>query len=66
MINGANLIDGYNGLLGFHSLIILINLFLINYLSENNDLATLLFFGITILIIFPTQILLVQRMYRPV
>ena len=28
IINGANLIDGYNGLLGIHSLIILLNLFL--------------------------------------
>ena len=52
VINGANLIDGYNGLLGFHSLIILLNLFLINYLSKNNDLANLLFFVILILIIF--------------
>jgi len=52
IINGANLIDGYNGLLGFHSLIILINLFLINYFSKNFDLASLLFFGILILIIF--------------
>ena len=52
MINGANLIDGYNGLLGFHSLIILLNLFFINYLNENNDFANLLFFGILILIIF--------------
>ena len=52
MINGANLIDGYNGLLGFHSLIILLNLFLINYLNEINNLANLLFFGIIILIIF--------------
>ena len=52
VVNGANLIDGYNGLLGFHSLIILINLFLINYLSKNNDLANLLFFVILILIIF--------------
>ena len=52
IINGANLIDGYNGLLGFHSLIILINLFLINYLSGNNNLASLLFFVILILIIF--------------
>ena len=25
IVNGANLIDGYNGLLGFHSLIILVN-----------------------------------------
>ena len=52
VINGANLIDGYNGLLGFHSLIILINLFLINFLSDNKDLANLLFFAILILIIF--------------
>ena len=52
IINGANLIDGYNGLLGFHSLIILINLFLINFLSGNNDLANLLFFEIIILTIF--------------
>tara|TARA_B100001765_G_scaffold205798_1_gene162507 strand:- start:80 stop:1141 length:1062 start_codon:yes stop_codon:yes gene_type:complete len=54
VINGANLIDGYNGLLGLHSLIILVNLFLINYLSENADLASFLFFGILILIIFLT------------
>ena len=27
VINGANLIDGYNGLLGLHSLIIIVNLF---------------------------------------
>ncbi len=52
IINGANLIDGYNGLLGFHSLIILINLFLINYLSENSHLANLLFLKILILSIF--------------
>ena len=52
VINGANLIDGYNGLLGFHSLIILLNLFLINYLNGFNDLANLLFFGILILVIF--------------
>ena len=32
VINGANLIDGYNGLLGLHSLIIIVNLFLINHL----------------------------------
>ena len=52
IINGANLIDGYNGLLGFHSLIILTNLFAINYLSGNNDLSYLLFCGIIILLIF--------------
>ena len=42
IINGANLIDGYNGLLGFHSLIIIINLFFVNYLNGNNDLPNLL------------------------
>jgi len=52
IINGANLIDGYNGLLGIHSLIIFINLFLINFLSGNNDLANFLFFEIIILAIF--------------
>ena len=52
IINGANLIDGYNGLLGIHSLIILINLFLINLFSENNDLANFLLFSILILMIF--------------
>ena len=52
VINGANLIDGYNGLLGFHSLIIITNLFLINYLNENESLALLLFFQIIILVNF--------------
>ena len=52
MINGANLVDGYNGLLGIHSLIILINLFLINYFSENTDLVLLLFGVIIILFVF--------------
>jgi UDP-GlcNAc:undecaprenyl-phosphate/decaprenyl-phosphate GlcNAc-1-phosphate transferase len=52
VINGANLIDGYNGLLGIHSLIIIINLCIINYINENYNLATILFFVILILIIF--------------
>jgi len=52
IINGANLIDGYNGLLGLHSLIILVNLFLVNFLGKNNDLASLLLATIFILIIF--------------
>ena len=52
VINGANLIDGYNGLLGFHSLIIIVNLFLINYASENTDLAFLLFLVALALISF--------------
>ena len=52
IINGANLIDGYNGLLGIHSIIILVNLFLINYLNGNSNLAELLFLEILILTIF--------------
>ena len=52
IINGANLIDGYNGLLGFHSLIILVNLFLINFLNYNSELASFLFFTIVILTFF--------------
>tara|TARA_B100001964_G_scaffold86650_1_gene97587 strand:- start:225 stop:1286 length:1062 start_codon:yes stop_codon:yes gene_type:complete len=52
VINGANLIDGYNGLLGIHSLIIFVNLFLINYLNGNSDLALFLFLEILILINF--------------
>jgi UDP-N-acetylmuramyl pentapeptide phosphotransferase/UDP-N-acetylglucosamine-1-phosphate transferase len=52
IINGTNLIDGYNGLLGFHSLIILVNLFLVNYFNENNDLANFLFFIVITLVIF--------------
>ena len=52
VINGANLIDGYNGLLGIHSFIIFVNLFLINYLNGNSDLALFLFLEILILINF--------------
>ena len=49
IINGSNLIDGFNGLLGIHSLIIFIILFSIN-LNIENDLSYILFY--TILIIF--------------
>ena len=52
IINGANLIDGYNGLLGIHSLIIIINLFLINFLNGNSILTDFLFIEIIILLIF--------------
>ena len=52
IINGSNLIDGYNGLLGIHSLIILINLFLINFFGENNDLALFILCGIVIIVVF--------------
>ena len=52
IINGSNLIDGYNGLLSIHTLIILINLSFINYLNENTDLALFILCLILILIIF--------------
>jgi len=52
IINGSNLIDGYNGLLSIHTLIILINLFFVNYFNENNDLALFILCLILILTIF--------------
>jgi len=52
IINGANLIDGYNGLLTIHSIIILLNLSLVNYFGENIDLSIFLFFVVIILLIF--------------
>ena len=52
IINGSNLIDGYNGLLSIHALIILINLFFVNYFGGNNDLAFLIFSMILILAVF--------------
>ena len=52
IINGSNLIDGYNGLLGIHALIILINLFFVNYFNENNDLTFFIFCGILIISLF--------------
>ena len=51
-INGANLIDGYNGLLGIHALIIIFNLCLLNFFYDNNDLAQLLFFSLLVIIFF--------------
>jgi len=52
VINGSNLIDGYNGLLSIHALIILINLFFVNYFGGNNDLAFLIFSMILIIVVF--------------
>jgi len=52
IINGTNLIDGYNGLLGIHSIIILTILFLINYFNKVSELPTFLFFQIIILATF--------------
>ena len=52
IVNGSNLIDGYNGLLGIHTLIILTSLFFINYFNENNELAFFIFFQILVIMIF--------------
>ncbi len=52
IVNGSNLIDGFNGLLSIHSIIILVTLFFINYLSQNYELAYILFFVILVVIIF--------------
>ena len=41
IINGSNLIDGFNGLLGIHSLIIFIVLFVINLISGDDNLMML-------------------------
>ena len=52
IINGSNLIDGYNGLLSIHTLIILINLFFVNYFNGNNDLAFFILYIILIITVF--------------
>jgi len=52
IINGSNLIDGFNGLLGLHALIIFIILFLINLTNENNNLAYILFYLTLLTLIF--------------
>jgi UDP-GlcNAc:undecaprenyl-phosphate GlcNAc-1-phosphate transferase len=52
IINGSNLIDGFNGLLGLHSLIIFATLTVINLMSENNDISFILFCVSSIILIF--------------
>ena len=52
IINGSNLIDGFNGLLGIHSLIIFIVLFAINLINENNNLIYILFYASLLTLIF--------------
>ena len=52
IINGANLIDGFNGLLCIHSLIILLNLLFINFFNNNIYLANIILFVVLILFIF--------------
>jgi len=52
IINGSNLIDGFNGLLGIHSLIIFATLTVINLMSENNDISFILLCVSSIILIF--------------
>ena len=52
IINGSNLIDGFNGLLGIHSLIIFIILFIINLNNTSNDFSYFLFCLCLIILIF--------------
>ena len=52
IINGSNLIDGFNGLLGIHALIIFIVLFAINLINENNSLMYILLYVSLLTVIF--------------
>ena len=52
IINGANLIDGFNGLLGLHSLIIFSILLLINFTNNNIEVSYILFSIILSILIF--------------
>ena len=52
IINGSNLIDGYNGLLTIHTLIILLNLFFVNLFHGNSDLAFFILSVVFIVITF--------------
>ena len=52
IINGSNLIDGFNGLLGIHSLLILGILSFINFAYENYNFAYFLFNVCLIILIF--------------
>ena len=51
IINGSNLIDGFNGLLGIHTLIIISVLLVINLINGHNDLMYMMYYvGLAILI----------------
>ena len=52
IINGSNLIDGFNGLLAIHSLIIFIVLFAINLIGENDNLIYILFYISLLTLVF--------------
>ena len=52
IINGSNLIDGFNGLLAIHSLIIITVLFIINFLNGDTAHSYFLFYTILAILIF--------------
>ena len=52
IINGSNLIDGFNGLLSIHTLIVLLVLLAINFSSKNYDLFYVLFYICIAILIF--------------
>ena len=52
IVNGSNLIDGFNGLLSIHALIIFVILFTINLINKNVELVYILFFIILSILIF--------------
>ena len=52
IINGSNLIDGFNGLLSIHAIIIFSILFFINLINQNIEISYVLFFIILSLLIF--------------
>ena len=52
IINGSNLIDGFNGLLGFHLLIINFFLLYINLYNQNFNFAIFIIAQMTIILIF--------------
>ena len=52
IINGSNLVDGFNGLLGIHTFVIFVILFFINLIEGNRDIAYFLFFTTFVILIF--------------
>jgi len=52
IVNGSNLIDGFNGLLSIHALIIFSVLFTINLINQHDELLYILFFIILSILIF--------------
>jgi len=52
IVNGSNLIDGFNGLLSIHSIIILVVLFFINLINDNTEITYVLFFAVLCMLVF--------------